>query len=297
MPQQVSKPKLTVVEADGIEYVELPVGTMLYKGASECYKEDLRDVKQPVWFSTVDIASMYARNTRFIGPDPHVCVYQTKRPLRLLLVSQNNIDKLFIRSYHTDRSGGVYNHTDTIFPTDPESRKSAILRRRRREKEEVLLRSSVHERAKTFLRILFCTKGRFKPPSLPLSNDRFDIFPPGRTSKHKEDIEYCLDFCQRYAKLADSLHLDGYYADEILGAIGYRGLHEEVMLCDPYNKIRLTHKIPFGTASEPGRRTATGMVKNAGDVEKEVKARAKIKAFFPSLSAKRRRLSTTSTSN
>jgi hypothetical protein len=142
---------------------------------------------------------------------------------------------------------------------------------------EALKKDTLKNKVKLFMRSLFCTRRlpeKVEPDTLP--SDEYKFFTPGRSSSHETDITFCTHFCEQFNELAKSLQLDGYYAPKISKTSGVdRGLHEEVMLCKPYDKIKLKHKIGIGKKTISP--TVTGTVKNSLGVKKEVAARERIK--------------------
>jgi hypothetical protein len=207
------------------------------------------------------------------------------------LITQLNIEYL-LKEAKKQKNSKWFSSQEMIFP-HTEFRKSSIIldskqldERRSREinfnkeaalKEEKSKEEKLQDKVKLFMKSLFCTR-RLPPKVEPnkLPPDKYRIFTPGRSSRHKEDIEFCTHFCEHFNKLAERLQLDGYYAPKIYQTPGVdRGLHEEVMLCRPYDKIKLIYKIPIGT--QETSRTLTGTVKNSLGVKKEVAARERIK--------------------
>lgn len=78
---------LHVAEEEGLQYITLPAGTFMYRADDNC---ENRGGGQPMWFSSLNVASRRVATT-----EKKICKYRTNKNLRLLLVSESNMKRLY----------------------------------------------------------------------------------------------------------------------------------------------------------------------------------------------------------
>ena len=262
-------------EYNGIQYITIPPNTYMYKGASNCYQEDLRETKLPVWFGTRQTASGYADDEMVSGVMPKLCVYKTRKELKLMAITEHNISLIYSMAHagaegpepamRTKAAEDLVEITNMMFPPyggDNRWRQRGIIKR--------------DDFVRKWLEALECSKStEYRTTSL-----ESDTTLPGRYTTWKQDLKYCQAFCKHFTALTDSVNMDGYYAPELGLSSEYgRGtVHPEVMLCDPYSLIRLESTIPFQSRSSAGS-NMRGLVRNGKEVEQEQRLRVRARQF------------------
>lgn len=311
----------TDVTPHGLRYVVLPAGTLLYKGASSCYKKEERQGINPVWFGELDTAASYALNERWIdvGVGARFCVYKARRPLKLLLVTHKNIERLL------DIARNVVDDSSPWLTPDYAWRDSSVLSKLTRrvfpgdykrdptkrvlypmpinpfylDFEQVVNKfvnqtRTVSEAASSFIDALFCSRRRAKTPEQVDAVEEL-YKQPHRRSIHDVDIDYCVAFCRTFANLSEAVGLDGYFAPRISRSPDTPGLHPEIMMCDPYrDALKLVDDVPIGVAASGALMTRPrGSIRTAKHIEKEIVARQKARSFRGLLRKVSQQLTTT----
>jgi hypothetical protein len=311
-PEPTRNQDIQVATEKGLQYVILPPGTLLHKGADQCFEKDERPGLNPVWFSSAKVAAKYTGKwwiERGVYQG-QVCTYRTLKPLRLLLINKNNVRRLYdlakqeITNFWLSSHDPSYirMHTNTIFPHTLQ--RETYLRKMLAYTASIvgltyglskgaLSRNPTYSHAPFFLATAAGASYMFESvlpqvwEVLKQSASRFydrirdsTFDPPGRNSTYLEDSEYSRDFCEKYSLISETLQLDGYYSPEIPEGetVDNRGLHEELMLCKPFEgqKLKLISRVRFGHDRPEGeRRNFIGSVNTLEQHQKELAARTR----------------------